>query len=421
MASIVDPALEVQGLHKRFRKGEIYDSLRDLIPVVTGRLLRGKRPTADAREFWALQDVNFTVARGEAFGIVGQNGAGKSTMLKLLTGIMRPTSGRILVHGRLSALIEVSAGFHPDLTGRENIYLNGTIFGMSRAEIRRKFDQIVDFSGLADFIDTPVKRYSSGMFARLGFSVAAHVEPDILIVDEVLSVGDYLFQQKCVERMEAVIRGGATVIFVSHNLRAVSDLCRRSLLLERGKVVEIGPTGSVLTTYLSRGRPARDESSTRPVTVSRVTVGDRKGQRLDFTTGDTLRVEVEVDARQPCDDLSVVIQIVDENQYAVFDTCTQRLGQGALRLGAGERLRCAFDLDLQLAGGAYRVNAYAFRYVTSQAYDQWFSAATFFVGAVPEIRGAVNLHPSIASCVIDPAEPIALPAEQKVAAVGARG
>lgn len=400
MSVIANPALVVEGLHKTFRKGEIYDSLRDLIPVLTGRLFRG-RSRAEAREFSALQDVSFTVGRGEAFGIVGQNGAGKSTMLKLLTGIMRPTSGRIVVNGRLSALIEVSAGFHPDLTGRENIYLNGTIFGMSRAEIRRKFDQIVDFSGLAEFIDTPVKRYSSGMFARLGFSVAAHVDPDILIVDEVLSVGDYLFQQKCVERMEAVIRGGATVIFVSHNLRAVSELCRRSLLLEKGRVVEVGPTGSVLSTYLARGRPARDEHSSRPASISRVAVGDPSGHKLGFTSGDTLRLEVDVEARQDCDDLSVVVQIVDENQYAVFDTCTQRLGQGPLRLEAGQRLRCAFDLDLQLAGGAYRVNAYAFRYVTSEAYDQWISATTFFVREVPAVRGAVNLHPSIAVCTID--------------------
>jgi lipopolysaccharide transport system ATP-binding protein len=393
-------AVEVHGLSKRFRKGEIHDSLRDLIPVLTGRMLRGQRADAAAREFWALRDVDFAVERGEAFGIVGQNGAGKSTLLKLLTGIMRPTTGRILLHGRLSALIEVSAGFHPDLTGRENIYLNGTIFGMSRAEIRGKFDQIVDFSGLADFIDTPVKRYSSGMFARLGFSVAAHVEPDILIVDEVLSVGDYLFQQKCAEHMEAVIRAGATVIFVSHNLRAISSLCRRSLLLERGRVVEIGATGSVLTTYLTRGRAAREEHTTRTVTVSKVSVGDGLIQRLDFKSGDTLRLEVELDARTACEDLSVVIEIVDENQYAVFDTCTQRLGQGPLRLESGQRLRCAFDLDLQLAGGAYRVNAYAHRYVTDSAYDQWFSAATFFVADVPEVRGAVNLHPSVASCTV---------------------
>ena len=220
-----DIALEMQDVYKKFRRGEIYDSLRDLLPAVTGRLLkRLHSEELGAREFWALQAVTFRVRRGEAFGVIGPNGAGKSTILKLLSGIMQPTRGALSVRGRLSALIEVSAGFHPDLTGRENVYLNGAILGMTRQEIARRFDSIVAFSGLDEFIDTPVKRYSSGMFARLGFSVAAHVDPDILIVDEVLSVGDFVFQQKCVERMNAIIRGGATVIFVSHNLRAVAEL-----------------------------------------------------------------------------------------------------------------------------------------------------------------------------------------------------
>src|SRR5262245_49533902 len=231
-----DNVLEVQAVSKKFRRGELYDSLRDLIPAVTSRLFHTRRTEAlEQREFWAVRDVSFSVERGEAFGIIGANGAGKSTILKLLTGIMRPTMGSIRVAGRVSALIEVSAGFHPDLTGRENVYLNGAILGMSRDEIRRRFDAIVEFSGLEEFIDTPVKRYSSGMFARLGFSVAAHVDPDVLLVDEVLSVGDYLFQRKCVERMNEVIAGGATVIFVSHNLQAVANLCPRSLLLERGE------------------------------------------------------------------------------------------------------------------------------------------------------------------------------------------
>ena len=172
---------------------------------------------------------------------------------------MKPTYGSLQVDGRLSALIEVGAGFHQDLTGRENIYLNGTILGMRREEIRRRFDEIVAFSGLEDFIDTPVKRYSSGMYARLGFSVAAHMEPDVLIVDEVLSVGDYVFQRKCTEKMAGIINGGATVVFVSHNLRAVAALCERSLLLERGQVRKIGPTREVLKTYLDRAYRVRDD------------------------------------------------------------------------------------------------------------------------------------------------------------------
>ncbi len=185
----------MDGISKKFRKGELFDSLRDALPALAAKFLvraNGKAPTP--REFWAVKDVSLAVARGEALWIIGHNGAGKSTVLKLLSGLLKPTKGTIEVNGSLSALIEVGAGFHPDLTGRENIYLNGAILGLSRTDVARKFDQIVEFSGIAEFLDTPVKRYSTGMYARLGFSVAAHVDPDILLVDEVLSVGDYLFQ-----------------------------------------------------------------------------------------------------------------------------------------------------------------------------------------------------------------------------------
>src|SRR5882762_615863 len=209
-------SVRFQNVWKKFRRGERYDSLRDLIPAATRRLLsREKSVQLTSREFWALHDVSFQLRRGEAIGIIGPNGSGKSTTLKLLSRILKPDTGSVQVHGRMGALIEVGAGFHPDLTGRENIYLNGTILGMKRAEIDRKFDAIVEFSGLADFIDTPVKRYSTGMYARLGFSVAAYVDPDVLIVDEVLSVGDIVFQNRCLEKMNEIIRSGATVIFVS--------------------------------------------------------------------------------------------------------------------------------------------------------------------------------------------------------------
>ena len=191
-----DVALRMEHVYKKFRKGEVYNSLRDLIPALTGKMFRQQSISkSDKREFWALQDISFEVKRGESLGIIGPNGAGKSTILKILSRIMRPTKGSMIVNGRLSALIEVSAGFHQDLTGRENIYLNGTILGMTKREIDSKIDQIIEFSGIEEFIDTPVKRYSSGMYARLGFSVAAHGDPDVLIVDEVLSVGDFVFQQ----------------------------------------------------------------------------------------------------------------------------------------------------------------------------------------------------------------------------------
>ncbi len=399
---MTDAALRLDGVYKKFRKGELYDSLRDLIPALAARMLRGpSREALAPREFWALQDITFSVPRGEAFGIIGSNGAGKSTILKVLSGIMRPTRGTLHVEGRLSALIEVSAGFHPDLTGRENIYLNGTILGMTRAEIRRRFDAIVAFSELEEFLDTPVKRYSSGMFARLGFAVAAHVEPDILIVDEVLSVGDYLFQQKCFQRMNEVMSGGATVVFVSHNLRAVSLLCERSLLLERGRVVTMGPSHEVIKAYLTRGHGAR-ATEDRDISITEVSLGPEP-TRVEFQADEVLEITVAAAARTPHEDISVVVQIVDDHQYPVFDTCTQRLGAGPLALEAGETLRCTFRMQLRLADGTYHVSAYLHRYVTDQAYERWSAAATFFVAGTPTVRGVANLVPTLTLCEKTPA------------------
>jgi len=397
---VTDTALRLDGVYKKFRRGELYTSLRDLVPALGKRLL-GRRPdpaVLNAGSFWALQDVSFEVRRGEAFGIIGSNGAGKSTILKVITGIMRPTRGTLQVRGRLSALIEVSAGFHPDLTGRENIYLNGTILGMTRAEIRRRFDAIVAFSELEEFLDTPVKRYSSGMFARLGFSVAVHVEPEILIVDEVLSVGDYLFQQKCLDRMNEIMAGDATIIFVSHNLRAVATLCERSLLLDHGRVKQIGPSNEIIKAYLNRGHQTRALEAGSEIRITDVTLGPAGSSRVTFASDEFMDITVEAKARTRHEDLSVVIQIVDNNQYAVFDTCTQRLGAGPVTLEAGETLTCTFRVQLRLAQGTFHVNAYLHRYVTSHQVDRWMSAATFFVSETPLIRGIANLTPSLMSC-----------------------
>jgi lipopolysaccharide transport system ATP-binding protein len=408
---VTDPSLRLDGVFKRFRKGELYDSLRDLVPAQGKRLLR--RPvsnTLSAREFWALQDVSFEVHRGEAFGIIGSNGAGKSTILKLITGIMRPTRGTVQASGRLSALIEVSAGFHPDLTGRENIYLNGTILGMTRAEIRQRFDAIVAFSELEEFLDTPVKRYSSGMFARLGFSVAVHVEPEILIVDEVLSVGDYLFQQKCMERMREIMAGDATIIFVSHNIRAVATLCSRSLLLDHGRVAQIGDSNEVIKAYLTRGHQARVLGPESDIHITKVSLGPPNSSRVTFETEDFMDITVEATARTPHADMSVLLEIVDDNQYALFDTCTQRLGAGPLALTAGGTLCCTFRVQLRLAQGTYHVNAFLHRYVTEQPYDRWMGAATFFVAGTPTVRGVANLVPSLIHCeTAAPVDPRTLP------------
>ena len=215
---MAEPYVAFESVWKKFHRGEYHDTVRDAI-VGVGRRLSGRRALSRAAdEFWAVRDVSFDVRPGETLGIIGGNGAGKSTILKLLTRIMRPNRGRLHVEGRVGALIEVSAGFHPDLTGRENIFLQGALMGMRNATIKDRFDQIVDFSGISEFLDTPVKRYSSGMNARLGFSVAAHLDPDVLIIDEVLAVGDYRFQQKAFARLRELARSGRPVIVVSHQL-----------------------------------------------------------------------------------------------------------------------------------------------------------------------------------------------------------
>jgi ABC-type polysaccharide/polyol phosphate transport system ATPase subunit len=391
---MVNVVLEMDRVFKKFQRGEIHDSLRDLVPAVTRALLRRRRNgRLERREFWALQDVSFQVRRGEAFGIIGSNGAGKSTILKLLSGIMKPTKGALRVDGTLSALIEVSAGFHPDLTGRENIFLSGAILGMSREAIRSKFDEIVEFSGLAEFIDTPVKRYSSGMFARLGFSVAAHVEPDVLIVDEVLSVGDYVFQQRCVERMNTVLARGATIVFVSHNLRAVADLCTRSLLLDHGQVMAIGPTEQIVKRYLTGPTGPRREEVHQEAFVSHAVMRNETGAGVEFESGRKAWVDVEVSARVPCDQLAVALELRDENHYEVFNTSTQRIGLDAFSIKPGETVRCSFELDLHLAQGTFHLGVSIFRYDIGKLYDRVFPAATVFVTSDCDVRGAVNLHP----------------------------
>jgi len=202
-------------------------------------------------EFWALKDINLEVQVGDRLGIIGRNGAGKTTLLKVLSRITEPTTGKIKIKGRVASLLEVGTGFHPELTGRENIYLNGAILGMTRSEIKRKFDEIVDFAGVEHFLDTPVKRFSSGMYVRLGFSVAAHLEPEILVVDEVLAVGDISFQKKCIGKMDSVAKEGRTILFVSHQMQAITNLCNRVILLDRGKIIERGETKEVVDKYLN--------------------------------------------------------------------------------------------------------------------------------------------------------------------------
>jgi lipopolysaccharide transport system ATP-binding protein len=391
-------ALRMDRVYKKFKRGERHDSLRDLIPALAKHALRRvTRPfELKKEEFWALQDVSFEIAKGEAVGIIGHNGAGKSTMLKHLSGIMRPTSGDIEVNGRLSALIEVGAGFHPDLTGRENIFLNGVILGMSRAEIRRKFDEIVDFSGLKEFIDTPVKRYSSGMHARLGFSVAAHMEPDILVIDEVLSVGDFAFQSKGVAKMRSVLNNGTTVLFVSHNLRAVADLCNRSLLLNHGKLVADGPTSKIIQTYMEQiatGRPRSEDSDTEILSVS---INGPSGPKLDFHAGEKMWVKVRLRARRLTEHLACMVYIRDASYYQIFNISSDRLGLGLLRLEPGDECSLNFELVLNLASGTYHVCTLLQQHDTGRWFENIEPVASIMVNSPVEVGGSANLYPRLA-------------------------
>jgi lipopolysaccharide transport system ATP-binding protein len=262
-----DVVIRAEGLGKKYLIGhqsqDGYRTLRDVVARQARGLARSVRDIAKGRpnvagdeieEFWALRDVGFEIRRGDAVGIVGRNGAGKSTLLKILSRITEPTLGRITIKGRVASLLEVGTGFHPELTGRENVFLNGAILGMTRREIRRKFDEIVAFAEIERFLDTPVKRYSSGMYVRLAFAVAAHLEPEILIVDEVLAVGDADFQRKCMGKMQDVAKGGRTVILVSHNVSAIRRLCTSAVLLNGGRLEAVGNVGAVLECYTARVR-----------------------------------------------------------------------------------------------------------------------------------------------------------------------
>jgi lipopolysaccharide transport system ATP-binding protein len=347
------PPIEFEGVWKKFAKGEKYDSLRDLIPSLATWLFSGTpRGELRKKEFWALRDVSFQVARGEALGIIGPNGSGKSTVLKLLSGILKPDQGRLRVSGRLGALIELGAGFHPDLTGRENIYLNGTILGMRKSEIKRKFEEIVEFSELKDFLDTPVKRYSSGMYARLGFSVAAHVDPEVLLVDEVLSVGDYHFQQKCFDKMRDFVQKGTSLVFVSHNMTAVSTLCKQALLLRSGEPVFQGDVSTAVQKYHAF---YEEETAGKEVEVIEVRLKSANGEEREvFAPGEEIRLEVTLKAVTDVRNAHAALLIHTADGQLLFDTATSKLLEGErLNLSKGESAMIVFTLDMNLRGGVF--------------------------------------------------------------------
>jgi lipopolysaccharide transport system ATP-binding protein len=308
---MTDVVISAEGLGKKYlighqTEGERYTALREVMARAACGLARAAADMLHGRQlvtggeveqFWALKDVSFEVKRGEVVGIIGRNGAGKSTLLKILSRITEPSAGRVTIKGRVASLLEVGTGFHPELTGRENIYLNGAILGMSRAEIRGKFDEIVAFSEVEKFLDTPVKRYSSGMYVRLAFAVAAHLEPEILVVDEVLAVGDAEFQRKCLGKMGEVAKGGRTVLFVSHSMTAVSALCGNAIHLNRGALAAVGPITEIIALYV---RPTSVTHSTRslPQTVELGLV-EISAESTASPTGSRLVLRLSIRAKSP--------------------------------------------------------------------------------------------------------------------------
>jgi lipopolysaccharide transport system ATP-binding protein len=370
-------AIRLEGLGKRYVLGRKLDphrtareALADAVSGVvraTGALIGRRSPAADDDDFWALRDVSFEVPHGEALGLIGGNGAGKSTLLKLLTRITAPTTGRATIQGRVGSLLEVGTGFHPDLTGRENVFLNGAILGMRRDEVARKFDEIVAFAEVERFIDTPVKRYSSGMYLRLAFAVAAHLEPEVLLVDEVLAVGDAAFQAKCLGKMGDVTAEGRTVVFVSHNLDAIQRLCRRAVLLESGRVADTGRSDDVVRGYLTRQHRRPSPAEWMDVTgLRRRGSGGARFSAVRFTTGEPaldghpyplgpLELQLEIDAAQArsVSSLAVVIRDVGGTNLVNADIAAS---EQIVRLDAGLSVVTLRIESLYLNPGEYTVD-----------------------------------------------------------------
>jgi len=368
------PAIEVVDLGKRYQLGEReqYLALRDLLATapsrLVGRMKRTGGESSDARAHtWALRGVDFTVDPGEVLGIIGHNGAGKSTLLKILSQITHPTEGRAVMRGRIGSLLEVGSGFHPELTGAENIRLNGAILGMSRSEVQARYDEIVAFSGLERFLDTPVKRYSTGMYMRLAFAVAAHLEPEILVVDEVLAVGDIEFQEKCIGRMSELSGGhGRTVLFVSHNLEAVKQLCPRSIWLEDGHVRADGPTADIVHRYLQQNVAMTSAGSWTDVSKAhRIGTGEVRFDSVCFTgpddpegaprSGGRLAVDLAVIAHRPVRISSLAVKVSIPRGPVLIGADPVIDSDVPLELGVGEH-RIRVDIEsVALSPGSYTI------------------------------------------------------------------
>lgn len=379
--------IRFEGVWKRFRRGEIHDSLRDLLPALSRRLVTRNAEALRSSEFWALRDVSFEVRPGQALGIIGGNGAGKSTALRILTRILRPTRGLAELRGRVGAMIEVSAGFHQDLTGRENIFLQGSIMGMPTALIRSKFDEIVEFSGIEEFLDTPVKRYSSGMSARLGFSIAAHLDPDVLVIDEVLAVGDFRFQDRAFGRIRTMVASGIPVVIVSHQLDRIAALCTEALVLERGRVAHRGSPADCVAWYHAGGRAAADGTSRDGLQLGSLTLDGP----TSVTSGDRVQLVLQGShhgSEHGSEAIKFLIRAAATGAIE-FGTTTARCG---LVLPTTRPFRLRTELSMNLRPGVYMVETWVADLETGR--DLVAGPTTYVeVANDPGFIGATHLHP----------------------------
>jgi len=392
------PSIQFDHISKRYRIGQWLPSIREALSSTNGK--------SPDQYHVAVNDVSFSLEPGEAMGIIGPNGAGKTTILKLLSGVTHPTSGEIAIKGRFSALIELGAGFHPDLSGRENIFLNGTILGMPRAEIQRRFDQIVDFAGIGSFLDTPVKRYSSGMYARLGFSIAAHVDPDVLLVDEVLAVGDYAFQQKCYAHMDMLRQRGTSLIFVSHNMEAIRRVCDRGLVMYRGNNIFQGSAAEAVIAYSDAVRQAARETQaavpsegglaerimTFDAEIGRVSLMNQAGTPISVVpSGEHIRVAVDVSFNKAVDHPIFSFTIRTADGRIVYDTTTRWRDLETPCFAAGEECRVEYDLELPLLDGEFELGVDIAASDFSHYYDRLERALSFWVQGGKGAQGLVDL------------------------------
>ena len=409
------PAIRVDNLSKMYRIGEKPNQIINLSERFTQafRLIKNRMKSARQinRDFWALSELNFEVTKGEVVGIIGRNGAGKSTLLKILSRIVEPTKGHAEIRGRLGSLLEVGTGFHPELTGRENIYLNGSILGMKRWEIQDRFNAIVDFSGISQFLDTPVKRYSSGMYVRLAFAVAAHLNPEILVIDEVLAVGDSTFQKQCLGKMRDVSRTGRTVLFVSHNMSAIESLCSHCIFLEAGKIKSIGSPAKVIKEYLEDNKmnnndavDLADHRNRQPGSkkyMKFVSLSSENTNAVGFVQmGRPLSINVHFDCAE--ESIRPVIGVVIKDKYdvAIFGINNRIIpGFEYAQQSRQGIISCVFD-SLPLMPGSYGIDLYLGEEHTD--HDIVFDAIRFSVESA-DVFGSGKIPPPITGNIFVPA------------------